>query len=398
VATLENGHAERAHALLGASSAYRWLACTPSARLEDSFKEDEEASVYALEGTLAHELAEVEIAYATDRLGLDERVRRYNEIRANLLYSEELEEEVYKYVDYVLDVWREAKQADEFAELMLEDKIDLSTWVPEGFGSNDVVILYGETLHVIDLKFGKGVRVKADNNPQLKLYGIGALDKHGILFDVSTVRLTIHQPRIGNVSTFELNAFELNAWGQDFVKPRAAIAFKGEGDFAPGEHCRFCKAAVRCRALAEKNLELAKFDFVEPTLLDDLDLVEIFDKADFFVKWINKVTGYVYNEALGGKAWPGFKLVESRSNRVITNEEAVAFKLLGEGFKRDEYLNEKLKGLTDLTKLLGKARFEKLIGPHIVKPQGKPALVAKDDPRPEFSSNEKHKLDFEDEI
>lgn len=396
--TLQNGHAERAHALLGASSAYRWLACTPSARLEDSFKEDQEASVYALEGTLAHELAEVEIAYATDRLSLDERVRRSNEIRANALYSEELEEEVFKYVDYVLDVWREAKQADEFAELLLEDKIDLSEYIPEGFGSNDVVIIYADTLHVIDLKFGKGVRVKSDNNPQLKLYGLGALVKHDILYDVEKIRLTIHQPRVNSVSTFELTKPELIAWGVFVVMPTAQKAFKGEGDFVPGDHCQFCKAAVRCRALAEKNLELARYDFAEPTTLSDEDLVEIYDKADFFVKWINKVTGYVFNEALGGKSWPGFKLVEGRSNRVITQEEKVKFTLLGEGFKRDQYINEKLKGLGELEKLLGKARFETVVGPYVVKPEGKPALVPADDPRPEFNSIAKHKDDFKDEI
>lgn len=398
MSTLENGHAERAHALLGASSAYRWLVCTPSARLEESFKEDEEVSVYALEGTLAHELAEVEIAYAVDRISLDERVARSTEIFNNPLYSEELAEEVDKYVSYVLDIWQEAKRLDEFAELLLEDKIDLSGYIPEGFGSNDVVIIYADTLHVIDLKFGKGVRVKSEDNPQLMLYGLGAYDKHGFNYDVDNIKLTIHQPRLNSVSTFETFVGYLVDWGNSYVIPRAAIAFEGEGDFVPGSHCQFCKAAVRCRALAEKNLELARYDFAEPTTLSDEDLVEIYDKADFFVKWINKVTGYVYGEALTGKAWPGFKLVEGRSNRVITQEEKVKFTLLGEGLKRDEYLNEKLKGLGELEKLLGKPRFEKLVGPFVIKPQGKPALVPADDPRPEFNSAEKHKNDFEYEI
>ena len=292
-------------------------------------------------------------------------------------------------------MWKEAKQADRFAALLLEDRIDLTTYIPEGFGSNDVVIISGSTLRVIDLKFGKGVRVSAEDNPQLKLYAIGALEKHGILYDIEEVSLTIHQPRLNSVSNFALTAEDLATWGEEVVKPTAAIAFEGGGEFVAGSHCHFCKVAPRCRALAEKNLEVAKYDFEDPALLTDAQLVDIYDRADLFTKWLSKVTGYVLKEALAGKSWPGYKLVAGRANRVITDETAVRSKLRGEGYKVDEILNAKLKGLGDLEKLLGKEGFEKLVGPYVIKPEGKPTLVTEDDPRPAFNSIDQHKKDFE---
>jgi len=390
-------HAERAHALLSASSAYRWLVCTPSAKLEDEFSEDEEDSIYALEGTYAHELAEVEIGYAADLMKLEDYVARKNELRKSDFYSEEMVEEVAKYEAHVLDVWKEAKKADRFAALLLEDRIDLTTFVPEGFGRNDVVIISGSALRVIDLKFGKGVRVSAEENPQLKLYAIGALEKHGILYDIEEVTLTIHQPRLNSVSNFTLTADDLTTWGEEVVRPTAAIAFEGGGEFVAGDHCHFCKVAPRCRALAEKNLEVAKYDFEEPTLLTDAQLVDIYDRADLFTKWLNKVTGYILKEALAGKSWQGYKLVEGRANRVITNETAVRSKLRGEGYPFDDILNQKLKGLGDLEKLLGKEGFKKLVGPYVIKPEGKPTLVSADDPRPAFNAVDQYKKDFEDE-
>jgi hypothetical protein len=390
-------HEGRAHALLGASSASRWLTCTPSARLEESLNLPEESSVFAEEGTFAHELSELEIRYSLDFIGLEDYVSAKNAARLSAHYSEEMVEETDKYVAFVLDAWKEAKGLDPFAEILIEDKQDLTPWIEEGFGTNDVVIISLKTLTVIDLKFGKGLKVSAKDNPQLMLYALGALDKHGFAYDIEDVRLVIHQPRLGGVSEFTLKALALEAWGDKFVKPRAALAFEGAGEFKPGEHCRFCKASSVCRALAEENLALAKFDFEAPALLEEAELAEIFDKAAVFVKWINSVTDYVQKQALAGNVLPGYKLVEGRANRVITDELAVKSKLRGEGFKIDEILNTKLKGLGDLEKLLGKVDFEKLVGPFVIKPAGKPTLVTADDPRPAYNSIEELKKDFEDE-
>jgi hypothetical protein len=390
-------HEGRAHALLGASSASRWLTCTPSARLEESLNLPEESSIFAEEGTFAHELSELEIRYALDFLGLEDYVSAKNAARLSTHYSEEMVEETDKYIAFVLDAWKEAKRLDPFAEILIEDKQDLTPWIEEGFGTNDVVIISLKTLTVIDLKFGKGLKVSAKDNPQLMLYALGALDKHGFAYNIDEVRLIIHQPRLGGVSEFTLRALALEAWGEKFVKPRAALAFDGAGEFKPGEHCRFCKASARCRALAEENLALAKFDFEAPALLEEAELAEIFDKAAGFVKWINSVTDYVQKQALAGNVLAGYKLVEGRANRVIADELAVKSKLRGEGFKIDEILNTKLKGLGDLEKLLGKVDFEKLVGPFVIKPAGKPTLVTADDPRPAYNSIEELKKDFEDE-
>lgn len=390
-------HGERAHALLSASGAHRWLVCTPSARLEEQFPEDREASSYAAEGTLAHELAETELLFLLDKIKLDDYVAQKNRIAESKFYSADMVDEVGKYVDYVRDAWKGAKQADKFAEIFIEDRLDLTAYIPEGFGTNDVVIISGSTLAVIDLKYGKGVRVKADENPQLGLYALGALEKHGFNYGIETVSMTIHQPRLNSVSVYTTEAKELEDWGELTVRPKAKQAFEGAGEYVPGDHCHFCKAAPRCRALAEKNLELAKYEFAEPSTLTDEELVSIYEKIDLLDKWAGKVSSYILSEALGGKPWPGLKLVEGRSVRQIADENAVKASLEAAGLAPDKFMNFKLKGITDLTKLLGKADFDAVVGKYIIKPQGKPTLASADDPRPAITSLENHKNDFEDE-
>jgi hypothetical protein len=391
----EINHGGRAHALLSASGAYRWLNCTPSARLEDAEGETGE-SEYAKEGTWAHELSEIELRYALNRMTLDEYIVKRNEYLGSDFATADNVEAVESYVDYVIGEWREAKKADDLAEIHIEDRVDLTDYIPEGYGTNDVVIISGKTLRVIDLKFGRGVRVSAQDNPQLKLYGLGAMEKHGILFDINEIVLVIHQPRISaEPSEHFILDHALLAWAEKVVRPKAALAFEGKGEFVPGKHCHFCKVAHRCRALAEENLKLATHDFAEPALLEDSDLVDIYERADMFLKWIGKVTDFVKAEAIAGKKWPGLKLVEGRSVRQIANEDAVVTALEDAGFTPDRFTNVKLKGLTDLTKILGKADFEAIVAPYVVKPPGKPTLVTVDDPRPEFDSN--HKNDFKDE-
>jgi hypothetical protein len=390
----EINHGGRAHALLSASGAYRWLNCTPSARLEEQAGSSENSD-FAKEGSWAHELAEVELNYALDRMKLEDYAAKMNSLLASEFYSRENHEAVDEYVSYVINVWEEAQNLDEFAEIHIEDKVDLTAYIPDGFGTNDVVILAGSRLYVIDLKFGRGVRVSAKDNPQLKLYGLGAVEKHGILYDLQEIVLAIHQPRVSSPSEFELSVNDLLAWAEDTVKPKAALAFEGKGEFVPGTHCHFCKVANRCKALADHNLELASHDFAEPTLLSDSDLVEIYERADLFTKWLSKVTDYVKAEAVSGKKWDGLKLVEGRSVRQITDENAVLTALEAAGFTTDKITNVKLKGLTDLTKILGKTGFANIVEPYVVKPAGKPTLVSSEDPRPEFDLN--HVNDFENE-
>lgn len=389
-------HKDRAHALLSASSAHRWLVCTPSARMEDKMP-GEGSSEFAAEGTLAHELAEAELLYLLDKIPLNDYVSRKTRIIESDLFSAEMIDEVEKYTAFVQDAWKDAKARDQFAEILIEDRIDLSAWVPEGFGTNDVVIISGDLISVVDLKYGKGVRVKADENPQLMLYALGALEKHGLNYDIRQVSLTIHQPRLNSVSEYSLFADELQEWAETEVKPKAAQAFEGSGEYAPGEHCQFCKAAPRCRALAKENLDLAKHDFAEPGELTDGELVDIYHKLDLLTKWAGKVSKYLLEEALSGKSFEGLKLVEGRSIRQIKDEAAVVKGLEHAGFTPDKFLNTKLKGITDLTKLLGKQGFENVVGPYIIKPAGKPTLTTSDDPRPPINSTEQHAKDFEDE-
>ena len=389
-------HSQRAHALLSASGAYRWMACTPSARLEEKFPEDKEASVYALEGTFAHELSELEIRKLLDREASGFELfyhRQKSDLMASEFFTDEMEEEAEKYILHVVDAAKEAIRADRFAEIIIEDRFDLTRWIPEGFGSNDAVIIAGDTLKVIDLKYGKGIKVKADNNPQLMLYALGALEKHGILFGIERVIMTIVQPRLNNISTWEISAEELLKWGEEVVSPTAVKAYKGEGDFNPGDHCRFCKASIRCKALAEKNLELIKYEFRDPDLLEDEELLEIFDKGPALIKWANKIAAYVLDEATKGKLWPGYKMVEGRSVRQITDEEKAAAALYAAGFDEAKIYSRKLKGITDLTKLLGKTEFEAVLGPYVHKPAGKPTLTTNDDPRPEIAQTHKEYFD-----
>jgi len=387
-------HGSRAHALLSASSAYRWLACTPSARQEDKFTEDE-TSKFAEEGTHAHEVSEAEILYRVGRIGRAEYLHLKKKLAESEYNTEENLEEVEKYVARVLDAWDDAKKVDRFAEIIIEDKMDLGQWVPQGFGTNDIVIIAGLRLTVMDLKFGRGLRVSAKDNPQLKLYALGALSKHGINHWVEEVTLVIDQPRLDNVSTFEISAKDLEAWGDGVVIPLAKKAFAGEGNYVPGKHCQFCKVAPRCKALAESVLDVAKHEFEDPDLLKDAELVDIFSKLDILKSWSGKVSSYMLNEAIGGKTWPGLKLIEGRSTRKITNEEKVTKVLIELGKKQEDYLNSKLKGIGDLTKLVGKAGFEKEIGPFVEKPKGAPNLTTADDPRKAYNSADQHKKDFE---
>ena len=391
----KQNHESRKHALLSASGASRWLTCTPSARLEEKFTESK-SSIYADEGTLAHEFADLNLhwIFATEATDYKVREAELKKLRRHPLYSPEMEDEVEKYTNYVAETFKEARAKTKDAKLLIEQRLDFSHLVEQGFGTGDACIVADGVLDIIDLKYGKGVVVHAEENPQLKLYGAGALRAFELEYDIHTVKLTIVQPRLDHVSTFEISVKDLEKWGEEVVKPKAVQAYIGEGNQVAGDHCKWCKVKPMCKTLAEKNMDLAKHDFADPHLLNEKDLINIFEQQPMLVDWVSAVADYILKEALKGKKWLGYKLVEGRSNRRFSSEERVVDLLTKEGFSIDKFANTKLKGLGDLEKLLGKSKFEPVLGDLIIKPPGAPTLVPLADKRPEFNSAEQAKADF----
>lgn len=383
-----------AHAILSPSSASRWLACTPSARLEAEFPDT--AGEAAEEGTLAHAVGELLIRHRRGEIKKPVFNARLSELQQSKYYNEALHQYAEDYAAHVLEQFAEAAAADPHALLFLEQRLDLTDFVPEGFGTGDAVIVANGDMHIIDLKYGKGVPVSAIGNKQMRLYALGALKAFEFAYEVETARMTIYQPRLDNITTDSVSIAELTAWAENELIPRARLAFDGEGELVPGDHCRFCKVAARCRALAEHNLSLAKHEFKSPHLLSDDEIADILHGIDGLTNWAGKVETYALAEAVNnGKKWPGWKLVEGRSNRKYADEQAAADTLLKNGWKQAEIYNMKLLGLTDMEKLLGgKKPFADLLGPYVVKPPGKPTLVPQDDKRAELSSTANAHVDF----
>lgn len=372
-----------AHALLSPSSASRWLACTPSARLEEKFPDT--AGEYAAEGSLAHELCELLLhRYMGGNVN-----KRLAAIHFDPLYSPEMYDHAVDYADTVWNKFSEAKKNTPDAVLHIEESIDLQKYVPEGFGTGDAVIISGGVLEVIDYKYGKGVEVSAVNNKQMMLYALGTLAKYDYLYGIDTVRMTIIQPRIGNISEYEMRAVDLYRWAEEELKPRAMMAYRGEGEFVPGNHCRFCRAKAQCRALAERNIEAARHEFDDVALLSDEEVAAVLEEVEGIKSWITAVEEYALKAALDGKRFPGFKLVEGRSIRKYRDSDEVAAVLLAQGFKADQiYKPRELQTITAMEKLLTKKGFNAMLGDLIIKPAGKPTLVPLDDRRPEWSSAE----------
>lgn len=390
MATTSINHTQRAHALLSASGASRWLNCTPSARLEEEFGK-EEASVYAAEGTLAHEFAELIIRHTIlKELSQAAFEARYYELLENDLYTEDMLDYVYQYVDYVKDELAASSIDTKDAVLIIEEKVDLRQWIPESFGSCDAIIIADGTMKVMDLKYGKGVPVSAIGNKQLMLYALGAYDKYSIMYDIVNIDLHIVQPRINNINSWSVEADELLNWAENTVIPAAKLAFNGQGQLKAGEWCKFCKVKARCRELYKANIELAKYDFASPQdLLTDDEIADIIDKVPRLVEWANSVLAYATEEAVeNGKVWPGHKLVAGRSTRKFTNEIDVANALIKEGFERDAIFDTKLKSLTALERVTGKKAFEALLGSYVVKSEGKPTLVPLSDKRPAIGAED----------
>lgn len=385
------------HSILSASGAARWTACTPSAQLESQF--EEEQSSYAAEGTFAHAMAELILRYNNGEMTKKAFSIRFNKMKTNEFYSQELQDYVEDYVKSVWEIVNETRAVCPDALVLFEQRLDFSEYVPEGFGTGDVVIVADDLVNIIDLKYGKGVGVSAEGNPQLRLYGVGAYLEHSMLYDIQRVRMTIIQPRLENISSEELPAEELLSWAENEIKPKAQLAIAGEGEFKVGDHCRFCKARKTCRARAEYNLELAKMEFQAPELLSDREIGEVLGRADELARWVTDITGYALEQALKGVRFPGWKLVEGRSNRKYEDEELVKMRLLAAGYHKEDILKpEELLGITALEKFLGKKCFAERLGDLIIRPAGKPVLVVESDKRPELSATASAQDDFSTEI
>lgn len=360
----------KGHAVLSASSSHRWLNCNPSARLEQQF-EDRETEA-ATEGTAAHALAEHKL-----RKALKMRSSRPQ----SQFDSDEMEEHTDSYVEFVLEQLERAKQYCTDPMILIEQKLDFSCYVPDGFGTGDCLIVADKTLHIIDFKYGLGVLVDAYENPQMMLYALGALRIFDSLYDIEEVSMSIFQPRRENVSTWSIPVSDLKQWAKETLKPKAELAYAGLGDYVPGTWCQFCKAAVKCRARAEARMELAKYEFALPPLLPDEEIEEILGKLDDLTKWANEVIAYAQDAAINhGKHWTGFKVVESKTNRKYTDEAAVIEAANAAGY-HDIY-KKSLISITEMEKLMGKKTFSEVLGEYVKKPQGKPTLVPASDKRP----------------
>lgn len=372
----------KAHAILSASSSHRWLHCPPSARLCETY--EDKGSDYAAEGTDAHSLCEYKLRMA---LGMEAT----DPTEHLTWYNEEMLDCANGYASYILELVEAAKETCADPVVLIEQRVDFSRWVEQGFGTSDAIIISDGTLRVVDYKHGLGVLVEADNNPQMMCYALGALELFDAIYDIDTVSMTVYQPRRQNVSTFEMAKDDLYRWADEVLKPTAELAFSGDGNFLCGEWCGFCKAKHECRARAEANLMLAQYDFKLPPLLEDTEIEVILSRADQLVSWVNDIKEYALQQAISGKEWTGFKLVEGRSNRRYTDEAAVTQTVTDAGF--DPY-ERKLLGITAMQKLLGKSRFDELLSAYIEKPQGKPTLVPESDKRPVMNNA---KTDFMEE-
>ena len=368
------------HALLSASSSHRWLHCNPSARLEREFADRETTA--AAEGTAAHALAEHK---------LKRRLKLRSERPVSPFDTDEMEICTDDYADFVMEQVTKERRRDLDTQVFIEQRLDFSCYVPEGFGTGDCLIVSKGRLHIIDLKYGMGLLVDSEENPQMKLYALAALTQYEEQYQIKKVKLTIFQPRRENVSTWETSVAKLKKWATKDLVPKAQRAFKGEGEYCPGEWCIFCKAAVKCRARAEDKLRLAQSEFKMPPLLTDAEIEDVLAKLPDIKKWADEIQEYALAKALAGKEWAGFKLVEGRSVRKFTDERAVVKAANAAGY-HDIY-KQTLISLTEMEKLMGKVEFSKVLGALVTKPQGKPTLVPDTDKRQAITvSNQKNEF------
>lgn len=367
------------HAVLSASSSHRWLNCSPSARLEQEF-EDRETEA-AAEGTAAHALCEHKLRRALKRQSR-KPISKYD--------CEEMDTHTDNYVQFVLETISQAKEHCADPIINIEQRLDFSCYVPHGFGTGDCIIIADKTLHIIDFKYGQGVLVEAEQNSQMMLYALGALRIYDTLYDIEDVAMTIYQPRRENISTWTITVSNLLSWAENELVPKAKLAFDGKGEYMPGPWCTFCKAAVKCRARAEEKLALAQYEFAQPPLLTDAEIEEILGKLDDLTRWADEIKSYAQDAALNhGKQWHGYKVVEGRSVRKYSDEEAVIEAANSAGYH--DIFRKTLLPITEMEKLMGKQEFAEVLSGLIIKPAGKPTLVPITDKRPAMT---KANIDF----
>ena len=367
------------HAVLSASSSHRWLNCNPSARLEQEF-EDRETEA-AAEGTAAHALCEHKLRRAL-KMQSRKPISKYD--------CEEMDTHTDNYVQFVLETIAQAKEHCADPIINIEQRLDFSCYVPHGFGTGDCIIIADKTLHIIDFKYGQGVLVEAEQNPQMMLYALGALRIYDTLYDIEDVAMTIYQPRRENISTWTITVSNLLFWAENELVPKAKLAFDGKGEYMPGPWCTFCKAAVKCRARAEEKLALAQYEFAQPPLLTDAEIEEILGKLDDLTRWADEIKSYAQDAALNhGKQWHGYKVVEGRSVRKYSDEEAVIEAANAAGYH--DIFRKTLLPITEMEKLMGKQEFAEVLSGLIIKPAGKPTLVPITDKRPAMT---KANIDF----
>lgn len=359
------------HSLLSASGAHRWLNCPPSAVLES--REPDTSSAAAEQGTAAHALAEWKLRRALHQAPAFKPESDW--------IDTEMEHLTDDYVAFVQEHISIARETCGDPQVLIEQRLDFSHIVPGGFGTGDAVIIAEPTLQIIDLKYGQGVLVEAEQNPQLMLYALGALHAFGSLYDIETVAVTIYQPRRGNVDTWETSVAELEHWAETEVKPKAELAAAGEGEFCPGSWCQFCKITPTCRARAEANLQLAKLEFAPPAKLSDVEIADVLTRIPQLKTWASDVEAYALSKAVNqGVVFEGFKLVAGRSVRKYSSETDVAAAAEAAGYR--DIWDRKLITLTAMEKLMGKPAFNEILGDLVTKPAGKPTLVPASDKRP----------------
>ncbi|TCL65872.1 uncharacterized protein DUF2800 [Hydrogenispora ethanolica] len=384
-----------AHAVLSASGSHKWLNCPPSARLEEL--EPEETSKYAEEGSLAHQIGELKLKkYLTEPMGLKTFNNRLGKIKTDPLFQEEMLRHTDTYVDYIQKVVHSFSSPPYVA---IEKKIDFSAYVPDGFGTGDFVAVGGDTLCISDLKYGKGVPVSAERNPQMMLYALGVLLEFSLFYDIKKVKLAIIQPRLDSISEFEMSVEELLAWGES-IKPIAQMAYKGEGEFCPGEHCRFCRAKAICRARTNTYTALEDFGKALPPTLSNEEVGAILNRAKDLANWVSSLEEYALSECLAGREIPGWKIVEGRTSREYTNQDDAFRYLINSGVQEVMLYERKPLTVPAIEKMLGRSEYVRLLenSGYVAWKPGKPTLAPESDKRAAYNPRSSAAEDFGGEI
>ena len=372
-----------AHALLSPSAAHRWLNCTPSVRLEEGI--EDKGSDFAAEGTLAHAICERKLLELLDRPH-EEADKEIEELSPKY-HTGEMDEYTDTYRAIVMEKYNAARAHTSDAQLLVEVRLDFRSFLQDSFGTADAVIIADGTMEIIDFKYGKGVKVSAKANPQMRIYALGALDEFLLEYDIRRVHMTIVQPRIDNLSEDEMTVEELTAWRDEVLRPASELAFRGDGEQVPGEWCRFCKVKASCKALAMLATKTCNEDFKNPRLIGDEDIPKLLPLVPVLKSWLDDFTAFSLERALAGANIEGYKVVEGRSIRQITDQDGLIAALVKAGFDRDILFRPaELKTLGDLEKIVGKTQFSELSKKYVNKPQGKPALVELSDKRPPMTT------------